>query len=454
MFLALILMMGTSFVHALRNDVLDKSVDFMGGTEEFLALQNVLYDFVETRYTDSGPVSTSGRHFFEFRKGRLISGQTESHASSDHVLALLKNNKLQLWVNGQTVGDPALIEKARQNLVNQVFCLLIPHNVKLNNFPVKDNGLDYFLGTLCWVIEVDGDTAMIAPGLKKITMYLDPRSHLVRGISFLQGDSLTSVAYKDYDISNNLILSAARDTFRGGKAKATSFTLLHLRMNVSPTALAQKGQEVSPSLLASMKTGTIEPSVPPVAKSTTGSSKGGLPPVNVASIPGVLNALPLSTDMSPPDVVPVPAPEIGVAPPATRPVLVPQFAPRAKRKKGRALPSQDIPKARRQGRMGVLVSLDMVDDGDKIQVVANVPGVQEANVHVFVLNKTLMIRGLWPSFSLKSGQTLLSEGRPKGNFVQELQLPFDVVSEKLESKVQNGILIINIPKKISSDSGN
>lgn len=92
-------------------------------------------------------------------------------------------------------------------------------------------------------------------------------------------------------------------------------------------------------------------------------------------------------------------------------------------------------------------SVDIVDDGEKIRVLIELPGVEAADVRVAVRGRVVTVRGT------KRGRTRAREGirfscmeRYFGTFVKSVSLPRPVNSRQAKSKLSRGLLEIILPR--------
>jgi len=92
-------------------------------------------------------------------------------------------------------------------------------------------------------------------------------------------------------------------------------------------------------------------------------------------------------------------------------------------------------------------SVDIVDDGEKIRVLLELPGVEAADVRVAVRGRVVTVRGT------KRGRTRAREGirfscmeRYFGTFVKSVSLPRPVNSRQAKSKLSRGLLEIVLPR--------
>ena len=92
-------------------------------------------------------------------------------------------------------------------------------------------------------------------------------------------------------------------------------------------------------------------------------------------------------------------------------------------------------------------SVDIVDDGEKIRVLLELPGVEASDLRVAVRGRVVTVRGT------KRGRTRAREGirfscmeRYFGSFVKSVSLPRPVNSRQAKSKLSRGLLEIVLPR--------
>lgn len=92
-------------------------------------------------------------------------------------------------------------------------------------------------------------------------------------------------------------------------------------------------------------------------------------------------------------------------------------------------------------------SVDIVDDGEKIRVLVELPGVEASDVRVAVRGRVVTVRGT------KRGRTRARGGirfscmeRYFGSFVKSVSLPRPVNSRQAKSKLSRGLLEIVLPR--------
>ncbi len=92
-------------------------------------------------------------------------------------------------------------------------------------------------------------------------------------------------------------------------------------------------------------------------------------------------------------------------------------------------------------------NVDLLDDGDKIRVLIELPGVEGEDVQVTIRGRVLTVRGT------KKGRTRSREGirffcmeRYFGSFVKSVPLPRPVNTHQARTLLKNGLLEIILPR--------
>ena len=86
--------------------------------------------------------------------------------------------------------------------------------------------------------------------------------------------------------------------------------------------------------------------------------------------------------------------------------------------------------------------VDIRDDGENYTLTAFVPGLKAEDVNIQIIEDTLTIEG---KFGNQDGEYLLNE-LPAGTFQRKLRLPTLLNADKTEASLNNGILILRIPR--------
>ncbi len=92
------------------------------------------------------------------------------------------------------------------------------------------------------------------------------------------------------------------------------------------------------------------------------------------------------------------------------------------------------------------LAVNIRDEEDAFVLTALVPGLKADDLNIQVLEDVLRIDGEFPA---DENEYLLQE-LPNGSFRRELRLPSPVESEKVEAKIADGILTLQLPKAESA----
>jgi len=93
---------------------------------------------------------------------------------------------------------------------------------------------------------------------------------------------------------------------------------------------------------------------------------------------------------------------------------------------------------------------DVIETKDAIVIKADLPGIDEKNVHVEIDGRLLTIKG-----ERKAEQESQEKGyrrveRSYGSFLRSFTLPANIVAEKISASFTNGVLEVQVPKNESA----
>ncbi|RMG43759.1 MAG: Hsp20/alpha crystallin family protein [Acidobacteria bacterium] len=89
--------------------------------------------------------------------------------------------------------------------------------------------------------------------------------------------------------------------------------------------------------------------------------------------------------------------------------------------------------------------VDVWMEGDRLQLVADLPGVDPANVDVTVQGGQLVIRGHRPFVEEKEGRSFLLSERGGFRFERRFDLPDGVDADKVQASYRDGVLFVTLP---------
>jgi len=90
-------------------------------------------------------------------------------------------------------------------------------------------------------------------------------------------------------------------------------------------------------------------------------------------------------------------------------------------------------------------ALNVWESGDALHVEAELPGMQMQDLDLEVKGRQLTLAGEYKQTSDEKTKYHCRE-RGLGNFKRVLHLPVDVNSERIEAKLENGVLTVDLPK--------
>lgn len=89
---------------------------------------------------------------------------------------------------------------------------------------------------------------------------------------------------------------------------------------------------------------------------------------------------------------------------------------------------------------------DVFEEGNKIVVTMDLPGVNPDDIHISVTDNTLRVRGERKQEKETKEENIYRMERMYGSFERVITLPSDVKSEDIEATYKDGTLRIELPK--------
>ena len=90
--------------------------------------------------------------------------------------------------------------------------------------------------------------------------------------------------------------------------------------------------------------------------------------------------------------------------------------------------------------------VEVVDHGDSVVVVAELPGLNKDEVELTVLGDALTIAGEKKLPTEEEGVTYMRHERPHGKFRRLIEMPYSVDKENISASYKDGILTVTLPK--------
>ncbi len=92
--------------------------------------------------------------------------------------------------------------------------------------------------------------------------------------------------------------------------------------------------------------------------------------------------------------------------------------------------------------------VDVVDEGDKIRVVAEIPGVDKDDLDVRVFEDSVVIRAERKNEKERKDKGYYLKERSYSSYYRTIALPAPVIPEEAEATYRNGVLELVLPKKV------
>ncbi len=105
------------------------------------------------------------------------------------------------------------------------------------------------------------------------------------------------------------------------------------------------------------------------------------------------------------------------------------------------------PVLRRGLSWGATPAVDIVDKNEAYQVIAELPGMDEKNIEVKLINGNLTIKGEKRDEKEEKKKDYYLHERSFGAFERSFALPDGVDADKIEASFSKGILTVTLPKK-------
>jgi HSP20 family protein len=92
-------------------------------------------------------------------------------------------------------------------------------------------------------------------------------------------------------------------------------------------------------------------------------------------------------------------------------------------------------------------NVDVLDDGQMIKILAELPGVEAADVKVSIRGRVVMIRGTKKGrIRTREGMRFFCMERYFGSFMKSIPLPRPVNSHLAKTRMKNGLLEVLLPR--------
>jgi HSP20 family protein len=106
----------------------------------------------------------------------------------------------------------------------------------------------------------------------------------------------------------------------------------------------------------------------------------------------------------------------------------------------------------REGEALLAPRIDVAETDKDIEVTVELPGLEEKDVEVTMVDDLLTIRGEKKREKEEKGKDYQLVERSYGSFIRQLRLPFDADSSKVSATFKNGVLTVKVgkPKEVQA----
>jgi len=95
---------------------------------------------------------------------------------------------------------------------------------------------------------------------------------------------------------------------------------------------------------------------------------------------------------------------------------------------------------------GLIHSLDVYREKDDLVVKAELPGVDKKELEISLEDDMLIIKAEKKQEKVTEDSTYYASERQFGQYTRTIALPFEIDSEKITTKFENGLLELRLPK--------
>jgi HSP20 family protein len=113
---------------------------------------------------------------------------------------------------------------------------------------------------------------------------------------------------------------------------------------------------------------------------------------------------------------------------------------------GRSLLSTESP-FRRELTLASMPAVDVVESETAYELAAELPGMDEKNIEVKLINGSLTIKGEKQEEKEEKKKNYYLHERNFGSFERSFEIPEGVDADKIEAKFKKGVLTVTLPKK-------
>jgi hypothetical protein len=211
-------------------DFLDKSVAAAGGSSRYRRLETLRYDFLETRYTEAGPATFSGKHYLRLHDAGGLRVREEAGFPGGKTVTVVNSSGVWHWHNGAAVADPDRLGRLRRELLEKAFWVLAPFRIQEEGCSVSYGGLEYFQDKLTRRLDVAPCGGLAFAG--GFSLFVDSDSDALAGAAVPGPEGPLTVVLSGHRSTNLVRLALRREVLSDGGKKIYSLTVLDPALNL------------------------------------------------------------------------------------------------------------------------------------------------------------------------------------------------------------------------------
>lgn len=90
--------------------------------------------------------------------------------------------------------------------------------------------------------------------------------------------------------------------------------------------------------------------------------------------------------------------------------------------------------------------VDVIDEGDRIKIIADLPGFAKEDIEIYFENGDLIIKAERKEEVEEKKKDYIRRERRAGKFYRRVSLPADINKDEVKAKYNNGVLEITVPR--------
>ena len=90
-------------------------------------------------------------------------------------------------------------------------------------------------------------------------------------------------------------------------------------------------------------------------------------------------------------------------------------------------------------------AVNLWETSDAVYLELELPGVKSGDLDISVVGQSVLIKGRWPELAAEKA-TYHRRERASGEFTKVMSLPTDVDPDKVDARLEGGVLSITLPK--------